>query len=67
VIDQRGEMHQMQAYWQEAAFKDDIHLNNSRTMFSYTGDLFGKAACFLSLWLIVWPYLNRLRSRRKSA
>ena len=67
VIDQRGEMHQMQAYWQEAAFKADIHLNNSRTIFSYTGDLFGKAACFLSLWLIVWPYLNRLRSRRKSA
>jgi apolipoprotein N-acyltransferase len=66
-INQRGDISQAQPYWEKAAIKGQIHLNNSRTVFSYTGDLFGRAASVFSIWLICWPFLMRLRNRKKSA
>ena len=65
-INQRGDISQAQPYWKQAAIKGQIHLNNSRTVFSYTGDLFGRAASVFSIWLICWPFVMRLRNRKKS-
>jgi apolipoprotein N-acyltransferase len=65
-INQRGDISQAQPYWKQAAIKGQIHLNNSRTVFSYTGDLFGRAASVFSIWLIFWPFVMRWRNRKKS-
>ncbi len=65
-INQRGDILQPQPYWKVAVLKGDIHLNTARTVFSYTGDLLGRTAFFLALWLFGAPFILRWRNRRKS-
>jgi apolipoprotein N-acyltransferase len=66
-INQRGDILQAQPYWQEAAIEGEIKLNSERTIYSYTGDLFGLSACFLAIWLYIWSFYLRFKQRRKKA
>jgi apolipoprotein N-acyltransferase len=63
-INQRGDIQQAQPYWQKAAIKQDVALNNELTIFSITGDLIGKSAIILSLGLIVFAIYTSLKKKK---
>lgn len=68
-INQRGDISQAQPYWKPAAIKATIRLNTARTVYSFTGDLLGRSAVWLSAFFIGWMawmyYVARWRQKQK--
>lgn len=63
-VDQRGDIHQAQPYWQEASISGIIHLNPGRTLFSLTGDVLGRSMVYLAVILLVWSYYSSWQRRK---
>ena len=57
VINQRGDIIDSRPYWVPSAIKADIHLNNSLTIYSITGDFIGLSSMILGAWLLLYGWI----------
>ena len=59
IIDQRGDIVSRTQWWQPAALKGKIYLNDSRTFFVRHGDMPGRIATFVFLLLLLAAAVRR--------
>jgi apolipoprotein N-acyltransferase len=61
-VDQRGVIHYRTGWWQPAAFRATVHLNEDTTFFVRHGDLLGRLAVIVAL-IVVAVAAGRYRRR----
>jgi apolipoprotein N-acyltransferase len=62
IVDQRGVIHHRTRWWQPAAFRATVHLNEDTTFFVRHGDLLGRLAVIVAL-IVVAVAAGRYRRR----
>jgi apolipoprotein N-acyltransferase len=62
IVDQRGVIHYRTGWWQPAAFRATVHLNEDTTFFVRHGDLLGRLAVIVAL-IVVAVAAGRYRRR----
>ncbi len=66
VINQRGDVIKTTPYWEEAAFRTDIQLNESKTFYTTYGDVIGRSFAFVFFLLLAYTVVKYLRTFGKS-
>ncbi len=66
IINQRGDVLNATSWWQPATIKGTIYANNEKTFYSIFGDFIGKIATFTSAILLLYFFVLKFLSKRKS-
>ncbi len=63
LIDQRGQVHQPQAYGVAAAFRGTVRLNDQITFYTRWGDILARIAGFLSIVFVTYGVVTAVKKR----
>jgi apolipoprotein N-acyltransferase len=63
-INQRGDIQQATAYWEPAAIRQNINLNDTVTFYARYGDYFGRISGFISVVFILLSIVFALRGKK---
>lgn len=64
-INQRGNIQQATKYETATAINQAILFNSSITFYAKYGDIIGRIALFISLYLLLLPWIKKIREKRK--
>ncbi|NOX47496.1 MAG: apolipoprotein N-acyltransferase [Chlorobi bacterium] len=64
-VDQRGDIQQATAYWEPAAIRQNINLNDKITFYARYGDYFGRISGFISVIFILLSIVFALRGKKQ--
>lgn len=63
LIDQRGEIHQPQAYGETSTFRGKVYLNSETTVYNRWGDVLARIAIFLTIMFVAYAGITALKAR----
>jgi len=62
-INQRGDVSQATSWWVPAAIREQLNANSEITYYTRYGDVIGRIAAFISILLLLWTIVKRVKRK----
>lgn len=65
-INQRGDISQATAWWEEDVIRGKLNLNSEQTFYTLYGDVIGRSFTFVAVLLLIFTFVKRFKKKHKN-